>query len=116
MSAIPWAPDLPQRFLQDGYSIAPVDNVIRETMDVGPPKLRRRSTIAVVRVTAAMRMTDSQRLTFNDFFRQVLFEGTIPFALDDPDGVSREYFVIAQPQMIREDLYWRVALQLEYTE
>ncbi|MEO8466237.1 MAG: hypothetical protein ABI640_12910 [Gammaproteobacteria bacterium] len=113
--AIPWAPDLPQKFLRAGYQIEPIDNVIRESMEVGPPKIRRRSTVQVNKINAAMSMTNEQRRSFESFYRVVLFEGTIAFALDDPDGITREFFIIAPPVIQPEGRGWRVDLQLQYT-
>jgi hypothetical protein len=111
---VPWAPDLPQCFLHAGYHEQPVDNVIRESMDTGPPKARVRATVAYVSVKAAMIMSNSQRLSFLQFYRQVLAWGTIPFALDDPDGVSRAYFIVAPPSFAKVGKSWRVDMALEY--
>ena len=115
-TVVPWNPDLPQKFLRDSYSIQPVDNVLRETMDVGPPKSRPRSTVSIVRVTAAMHFTGAQRRTFLSYYRIVLRWGTIAFALDDPDGITQQYYMIAPPQLKPDGLGWRCDMQLQYTE
>lgn len=114
MAAVPWAPDLPQCFQRAGYQIAPVDNVLRESMDVGPPKMRRRSSIQVVRVAAAMYMTSEQHRSFRAFYYDVLSEGTVAFALDDPDGVSHEFNIIEPPTAQPSGVGWMVNFSLQY--
>ena len=116
MAAIPWPPDLPQCFLRSSYAIAPKDNVLREPMEVGPPKQRRRSTVQVVEVRASMWMTGSQRRNFMVFYRKVLQEGTVAFALDDPDGYTQQYTMNAPPTLAPDGLGWRVDMSLQYID
>ncbi len=116
MSTVPWGPDLPQCFLRAGYTIQPQDNVLREQMDVGPPKARARSTVQNVEVKAAMRMDNEQRRSFLVYYNKVIRFGTIAFALDDPDGVTREYFMTGPPSLVPEGLGWRCDMQLRYTD
>jgi hypothetical protein len=113
---VPWAMDLPQCFLRASYAIQPVDNVIREPMEVGPPKQRRRSTVQVVHVAASMHFTATQRLSFLVYFRKVLLDGTIPFALPDPDGIIQHYTMTAPPTLAPEGRGWRCDMALQYIE
>lgn len=116
MATVPWAPDLPQCFLRDSYAIQYADNVLREPMDVGPPKSRRRSTVQVVNVRASMQFTAAQRRSFSTYYRKVLLDGTVPFALDDPDGVVQHYTMTAPPSLAPVGLGWRCEMQLQYIE
>lgn len=114
--AVPWPPDLPQCFLRASYGIQPLDNVLRSEMDVGPPKMRRRSTLNVVQVSASMWFTQAQRRSFQIYYRTVILEGTVPFVLDDPDGISQQYYMAAPPSLVPEGLGWRCDMKLQYTE
>lgn len=118
MAGAPWPAGLPQCFSLEGYSIQPRENVIREQMDVGPPKVRRRASVAVVDVTGEFKMTAQQRLQFDAFYRGVLFHGTRPFVMRDPDGVLREYYVQSVSYSKGRDTHplWRVQLQLWYID
>jgi len=118
MAAAPWPVNLPASFEAEGYAVRPRENVIREQMDVGPPKTRRRASVAVVDVTGEFKMTSQQKVQFDAFYRGVLFHGTRPFAMRDPDGVLREYFVQSVAYVQGADIwpYWRVQLELWYID
>ncbi len=116
---VQWPAALPQTFRVDGASIEPQENVIRETMDVGPPKTRRRASVSWVRATNEMLLTDAQRRFFHAFYRTTLFHGTRPFQKRDDDGVLRDYFMFAPPRYSQDMSiwpYWRCQLSLEYID
>lgn len=59
-------------------------NIAGFSPDVGPPKMRRRST-AVVTVTAVTyRMNVAQLASFNTFYQTTLADGTLPFTWKHP--------------------------------
>ena len=77
--ATPWPTTLPQCPVLNGFSEQKQPNVASFLPDVGPPKLRRRSTAAGWATDVAFRMTNAQVLTFNTFYETTLFDGTLPF-------------------------------------
>jgi hypothetical protein len=116
VSTVPWAPDLPQCFLRESYQLQPTDNVLREEMEIGPPKQRRRSTVQVVHVQASMQFTAEQRRNFLIYYRKVILEGTVAFALEDPDGIVQHYTMTAPPSLAPQGTGWRCAMALQYIE
>lgn len=114
MAAIPWPSSLPQEFhTAAGYTQQPRDNAIREQMEVGPPKLRRRATVQVVDVQASMYMTDDQHRVFTELYEGSLAHGTRAFAMVSPDGILREYFIEAVTYTLN-DPWWRLDFSLMY--
>jgi len=111
---VAWPASLPQRFLDAGYSEEPGDNVLRSEMDVGPPKSRRRSTVAPKRITARMVMTKTQFASWKTYHEDTLADGTIAFDLEDANGTTREFFTLSYSASLL-DHYYVVTLQLEYT-
>ena len=113
---VAWPGSLPARFLKRGYSETPGDNVLREEMDVGPRKSRRRSTVTPVQVSAQMILTAAQHVTFDDYYLNTLFEGTVAFDMPDIRGTVREMFIVEPPsysQVPDSDLI-AVSLAAEY--
>jgi hypothetical protein len=52
--------------------------------DVGPPKMRRRSTAVGVLTSMAFRWTDAQVAIFDEFYINTLADGTLPFSMNHP--------------------------------
>jgi len=52
-----WPPSLPQSPLGDSFAEQPPNLIVRSPMDVGPAKVRRRSTAGVSRLQLAQRAT-----------------------------------------------------------
>lgn len=53
---------------KDGFSESPADRVMRSNMDIGPQKIRRRTTASVKSVEFKMLLTTAQVLILDDFF------------------------------------------------
>ena len=117
-TTVPWPPALPQSFEIDGYSVRPNENVIREEMEVGPPKTRRRASVSTVDVTAELKLTESQRAYFDGFYKNVLFHGTRAFRMRDPGGVLRDYFVQSVAYVQGGDVwpFWRAQITMRYVD
>lgn len=81
MSVPAWPPDLPQRFQRDGYSEAAADGRIRQKMEAGPPKVRRRTSAAVRPVSASVVVDDDGLARFNRFWEEEVAQGSLPFWL-----------------------------------
>jgi hypothetical protein len=92
-----WPSDLPDRFLQDGYSESFPDGRLRTPTDAGPGKVRKRFRRAVRPVSAQMLLTVDQLVILNRFWDEDTGGGSLVFAvpaqtldglpLAGPDGV-----------------------------
>ena len=78
-----WPTDLPQRFLQDGYSEEVADGRLRQTMDKGPTKVRRRTSAAVRKVSCSMMVDYNGRARFTRFWDEEVAFGALPFWVPD---------------------------------
>ena|SRR5581483_3281963 len=78
-----WPDTLPQQLLMDGYAETPPSNVIRSTMDQGPPKDRRRSTDAERLFSGTMELTQDQIGIWEDFYYNTIDE-VLPFDFPHP--------------------------------
>lgn len=76
-----WPAALPQTPLRDGYSEEPQNNVLETPTDAGPGESRRRYTAVAVKNGYSFRMTQPQTMTFETFWRQQIFDGSIPFVM-----------------------------------
>jgi len=74
-----WPAVLPQVPIKDGYSEEPQDNVVRSQPDAGPGKSRRRYTAIGVSTGVSYKMSESQVQTFITFWRDSIFDGSIPY-------------------------------------
>jgi hypothetical protein len=110
-----WPSTLPQKPLVDGYGEDFPENTIRTEMEVGPAKLRRRSTAAPKKITISFLMTQIQVATFETFFNTTLSSGSLPFDWAHPRTGVTESFRFMKPPQIRpaSGLLWKVALELE---
>ncbi|MFG1267632.1 hypothetical protein V5F40_06680 [Xanthobacter sp. DSM 14520] len=89
MSIPVWPADLPQRVLVDGFSAGVADGRIRQKMDAGPPKMRRRTSAAVRPVRARVRLDRDGVARLNRFWEEDTAGGVLPFWFPDPllDGL-----------------------------
>lgn len=78
-----WPPMLPCP-LMDGYSDGVQPNVIRSDMDVGPQKLRRRSTADTVNISFNLLLKSSDVSVLDAFYRVETKSGTLPFNFVHP--------------------------------
>jgi len=60
------------------------DNLLRTSMDVGPDKLRRRTTANIRPWTGSIIMTKSQLATFDTFYVSTLASGSLTFTFAHP--------------------------------
>ena len=68
-----------QGVLQAGYGEAPETNVTTFKPDVGPPKLRRRTSISQDLIAFTMWLSSSDWQELLSFYRNVLLDGTQQF-------------------------------------
>jgi hypothetical protein len=91
-----WPLSLPQCKVR-GTQRTPLPNVVAFGTEVGPGKVRRRSTARVMRVTASAVLTAAQAEIFETFFQRDLQDGALTFTMNDPtDGATATWRFDAQ--------------------
>ena len=84
MASITWPATLPQDFLVQSYSESPPDNLIRQSMDVGPPKVRRRQTAAPRIIRAAQNLSSTELGYLETFYVTTSYSGALAMDLPHP--------------------------------
>lgn len=107
---VAWPESLP--ITRDNYREKPPSRGIRSNMDIGPDKLRKRSTVAVRGITLRLMLTDAQLDIFDEFYDE---NETLVFDFVDPrtGNTKRTRFVEVSDYDLQETM-WVVALKLEY--
>lgn len=118
MSASVWPLGLPQKFLIDGFSEGLANNRIRSQNDIGPAKVRPRSTAGVRMMAGSMSMTTDQLAVFKDFVEVDIFQGASPFTFPnqtfDGDAPYLVRFAEEMPQwQWMAPHTWKVDMKLE---
>jgi hypothetical protein len=90
--ATPWPVTLQQKLNERGFAYAVGETVIRTEMDVGPVKVRRRSTRPIDKIKGSINLTTDEYDTLQYFFNTTLNGGTERFSFNHPiTGVSTEF-------------------------
>lgn len=107
---VDWPATIP--ITRDNYTETPPDRVIRSNMDVGPQKLRRRSSAAVRPISLRLFLNDTQLDALDDFYD--LYDSVV-FNFTDPrtETVKRARFTSPPTYGLNETM-WDVAVKLEY--
>jgi len=115
MSIPSWPETLPQNILAQGYKGGLPNNLLRQQMDIGPAKVRRRGTVAVEPVTGNILVTPAQLATLKTFYETTLLDGTLRFSWVQPeDGTTAVEMRFTEPPTWNwVDGYFEVALSLE---
>ena len=115
MSVPTWPITLPQDLSIAGYGESPGDNQLRSNMDVGPAKVRRRSTAAPRKVKGGVILTREQLATFREFYDDILLSGVLRFTwLDPTDPESTVEMRFAEkPAWTAQEGFFNVSLSLE---
>jgi hypothetical protein len=79
-----WPGTLPDKVLKNGYDEVFADNVIRTPMEVGPPKVRRRSTAAPKFFRVSQLLSSTQVGYLDTFYNTTLSSGSIQFDWKHP--------------------------------
>ena len=100
------------KITRDAYSETAPKTAIRSGMEVGPDKVRKRSSAQVRQVSFKLFLTDALLDTLDDFF---VANEAVAFDFTDPrtDSAKRARFV-EPPQYNLRDTMWDVTVKLEY--
>jgi len=79
-----WPATLPQYLLAEGYSEAKGDGRLRSQPEIGPAKVRRRSSAMPGPLQGRMMMSGAQRAILDAFVQTTLVNGVLPFTFPDP--------------------------------
>lgn len=79
-----WPFALPPDVQIEGYTYQPGNDLAATEMDVGPPKVRRRSSAAPGPEQWTFTLTYAEKLIFEAFFRDDLAQGALTFEYGEP--------------------------------
>jgi len=110
-----WPATLPALLQISGLSETPPNNVIRTKMEIGPAKMRRRSTSGPRPISGEQILTTAQVATLDTFYVGTLIDGTTAFDWTHPrTGAAVEMRFVSPPTYAPAGGdYWRVMLKLE---
>jgi len=110
-----WPATVPTSVIHGSFRESPPDNTLRSPMDVGPDKVRRRSTSEPRPLGWDSQMTTAQVATFDTFYNTTLVSGTLTFNFPHPrTTVSSEMRYTQPPQYTPVgDGQWMVSMQVE---
>lgn len=92
-----WPAALPQYVLEQGFSEGEPDQLIVTSMEAGRSKTRRRYTSSNETFALAVAMTQAQRQTFQDWFRNDLRGGALAFTWVHPLYRTAMTFMFRKP-------------------
>lgn len=110
-----WPATVPDDLSVEGYYESPPDNLLRQSMDAGPPKVRRRTTSNVRPIRGKIIMTTTQLAAFDTFYTDTLSSGALTFNFDHPrTGTTEEMRFVRPPDYTSiGPTHWEVSLDME---
>lgn len=81
----PWPSTLPQKPLFYEYKDSEPDNAIRQPMEVGPPKIRLRSSSKGENKELSFVFTSAEKAIFKTLYQTTLKYGSLPYEWADPE-------------------------------
>ena len=114
MTVSAWPSGLPDELLQSGYSQSSPDTTLKTEMEVGPAKIRRRSTAQTYPVKGTMKLTEAQLGTLRTFYETTLLGGSLRFSHKDPVSLTaKEFRFTAPPSWTMSNGFYVVQLEFE---
>lgn len=114
MADIDWPTTLYGLILEEGFQETPPQTSIRTDMDVGPPKIRRRGTAGIRKISFMLFLTKTLVGTLDTFFTTTTKSGSLAFNFKLPrTEVSSEYLFAAEPIYTPRDDGYVASCQLE---
>lgn len=99
--AATWPITLQQLANQEGFNYEVGSTTVRSENDIGAPKVRRRFTKSVDRLSITINCTTAQWNTLYNFFDVTLNGGALPFEFTNPLTATVEEFRFTQPPVAR---------------
>jgi len=98
MAGIVWPTSLPafEEPLLSSYNEKPGTATVRTEMEVGPAKIRKRTTAEVDKFEVAYIMTGSQVATFDGFYDSTTAQGALRFDATHPRTLNTKEFRIKE--------------------
>lgn len=97
---------------RENYTETPPDRAMRSNMDIGPQKMRKRSSSAVRNVSLRLFLTDALLDTLDDFFTD---NETLVFTFTDPrTNTSKRARFTSPPVYGLNQTMWDVSIKMEY--
>ena len=114
MADTTWPAALQDLWLKDGFREVPPKNVLRTNMDVGPPKVRRRTTSNVRSFFGQMFLTSARVATLDTYFVTTTKSGSLTIELKHPrTGATGTYRFVKEPQYTSHNEGFIASIQLE---
>ena len=114
MADTTWPAALRDLWLKDGFREVPPKNMLRTAMDVGPPKVRRRTTANIRAFFGQMFLTPALVTVLDDFFVTSTKSGTLTIELKHPrTGATGTYRFVKEPQYASHNEGFLASIQLE---
>jgi hypothetical protein len=104
MTTATWPSTIPQCPILNGFNERPQPNVASFTPEVGPPKMRRRSTAKGWLTNMTFRFTNAQMVTFLTFYETTLKDGSLPFTMNHPRTTTNYSWMFMpgdEPEIVR---------------
>ncbi len=100
---------------RNGFRESPPNNTSRTNMDVGPDKLRRRSTAAIRPVSFNLFLTTAQVAVLDTFYVDTTNSGSVPFDFIHPrTGATVSARFVSPPDYgVQDGDTWTVPISLE---
>lgn len=96
------------------YNEAPPLNTIRSQMDVGPEKVRRRTTANTAPISYTMSLTPANVTVLLDFYNQDTVSGSLPFDYTHPrTGAAVQARFVNVPQIRNQGIRYAGSVELE---
>ena len=109
-----WPATLPDFFQVGGFQEISAINTIRTKMEVGPDKVRRRTSTDVRTHVGNMWLTDAQYTILETFYVTDHLSGALSFTMDDAHGNNQTFRFVKPPSYTTVGPNnWQVRLDLE---
>ena len=110
-----WPLTLPQAFQQNGYTEGEYNNVVKSKMNTGPDKRRLRCSVSYLPVGGKMILSNAQKSTFYDFFKNNISYGAVPFNFPDPNNPSSiiEVYLDSKKISAKSGTSWDLTMTLK---
>lgn len=98
--SVVWPASLQQKLSTTGFTLSFGDSTLRSEMDIGPAKLRRRSSREIDGLTCSILIDFDEYQDFENFIKITTNGGVTPFEFLNPmTGVNTLYRFVGKPSI-----------------